>query len=158
MGRQSHKLEIDAVGRISREAILTVVHDATLADGRDPCASHKILVVDADPALLGLLEEWLAAPDLSLMAERPETDGADERSDVVIVDVPFPRRDGADVLRRVAARNPGVPVLALSSSFFSGVDANGAVARALGVAGVLPKPLTRHALVTAVDRLLQRSG
>lgn len=138
--------------------MLTVKHEATLADSKDRAASHRILVVDADPALLGLLEEWLAAQGCCVMAERPEAAGTDERADIVIVDVPFPRQSGAAVLKRVVDRNPGVPVLALSSSFFPEVDASGTVARAMGVAGVLPKPLTRHALVTVVDRLLQGSG
>ena len=46
-------------------------------------------------------------------------------------------------------------MIALSSNFFPGVESTGAVARELGVAAVLPKPVTREALVAAVRRVLQ---
>jgi len=38
--------------------------------------------------------------------------------------------------------------------FFSGVECRGAVARALGVASVLPKPVTHDALIGAIRPLL----
>jgi CheY-like chemotaxis protein len=50
------------------------------------------------------------------------------------------------------------PVVALSSNFFARVEANGAVARALGVDAVLPKPLAREALIAAVRTLVPRPG
>lgn len=113
----------------------------------------KILVVDADPALLGLLGEWLA--DLAEVTPR-RSDAADDGADcdLVVVDVPFPRQGESNPLRRLADRHPDTPVLALSSTFFNGIDAHGAVARSLGVGGVLPKPVGREALLAAVRRLL----
>jgi CheY-like chemotaxis protein len=105
----------------------------------------EILLVDADPALRGLLEEWLQP-----QGHRVVEAGA---ADLVVVDIPHPRRDGLEVLQRVAREHPRAPRLVLSSSFFPGVDCGGAVAHSLGVAGVLPKPLTREALLAAVQRL-----
>jgi len=116
-------------------------------------SAPRVLVVDADPALLGLLEEWLEERGLSVVA-----DGTDEAAgnafDLAVVDVPFPRHRILGQLKGVAERHPGVPILALSSSFFAGVAGTGLVASALGVAGVLPKPLSREALVAAVARVL----
>lgn len=109
-----------------------------------------ILVLDADPALLGLLREWLG--DFGDVATGPG--GATADCDLVVVDVPYPRQGESNPLRHLAAAHPGRPVLALSPTFFAGIDAHGAVARSLGVAGVLPKPVTREALVAAVRRLL----
>jgi len=122
----------------------------------DPAESQppRVLVVDADPALLALLDEWLADHGCSVVHERDAGDSTQDDYDLVVVDVPFPRQGGSDVLRRVAKGNPGAPVLALSSSFFAGIDASGTIARTLGVAGVLAKPVTRDALIAAVDRLL----
>ena len=57
-------------------------------------------------------------------------------------------------MTQLAARHPGKPLVALSSNFFAGVEANGAVARALGAKAVLPKPLTREALLGALRKLL----
>jgi CheY-like chemotaxis protein len=118
-----------------------------------PC---RVRVVDADDVLFELIAEWLAAAGHGVI---PESGGADCANgiDLVIVDVPFPRQGGLEPLRRLAAEHPRTPILALSSTFFSGVGGNEAVARALGVAGVLPKPLKREALIAAVEDLLARS-
>jgi CheY-like chemotaxis protein len=114
--------------------------------------SSRILVVDADPALLGLLEEWLGEQGCLVVAEGgdPQHDGFD----LAVVDIPFPRQGGTNVLKRIASEHPGTPVFALSSSFFARIESCGAVARTLGVARVLPKPLARDALVAAVRKLL----
>jgi hypothetical protein len=58
------------------------------------------------------------------------------------------------LVKQLGARHPGKPLVALSSNFFARVEANGAVARSLGVDAVLPKPLTRAALIGALKDLL----
>ena len=120
-------------------------------------SAPRVLVVDADPALLGLLEEWLAERGCRVFDEDSVEAGAND-FDLAIVDVPFPRQRVLSQLKGVADRHPGVPILALSSTFFAGVAGAGLVARTLGVAGALPKPLARDALVEAVDRLLDAGG
>jgi DNA-binding response OmpR family regulator len=124
-------------------------------NAREP--ARRVLVVDADPALLALLDEWLADHGCEVVHERRGDDAAQDDFDLVVVDIPFPRNGGSDVLKRVAHGNPGAPILALSSSFFAGIESTGAIARTLGVASVLPKPVTRAALIDAVDRLLPRA-
>jgi DNA-binding response OmpR family regulator len=114
-------------------------------------ARPRILVVDSDRPLLGLLEEWLGAAGCAVESE---PDGG--RFALVIVDLPHPRRGGAELLRRLAQENPGAPIIALSSTFFSGIESTGGVARTLGVACVLPKPVGRESLITAVRSLLRR--
>lgn len=105
----------------------------------------RVLLIDADPALRGLVEEWLAEEDWSLVDDDP---------DVVLVDLPAPREHGSARMQRISNAHPRAPVVALSSSFFDGIEANGAIARALGVASVLPKPLTRDALLAALRRAM----
>ena len=109
----------------------------------------RILIVDADPALCGLLEEWLAEEGCQVVDHDP---------DLVVVDLPLSREEGASLLRQHAARHPGKPLVALSSNVFAGVETNGAVARALGVHAVLPKPLARQALIETLHRLLPTLG
>jgi len=136
-------------------------------DGLEPCAAadasraasaggaaRHVLVVEDDRALLGLLDEWLAELGCRVVPERAGSDVAATHYDLIIVDVPFPRQGGHALLQRVAKDYPKSPILALSSSFFSGIDNRGGVARALGVAYALPKPVKRDALITAVKSLL----
>jgi len=116
-----------------------------------PDSAPRILVVDADPALLGLIEAWLSEQGCRVVEEG---ESVQDGFHLAVVDVPFPRKGGTDVIKRIAKQHPGMPVLALSSSFFARVESDGAVARALGVAGVLAKPVSRDALLAAVHRLL----
>lgn len=116
----------------------------------------RILVVDADATLFALLTEWLGACGCVLEQMRAgEVFEPECRSDVVIVDVAFPRHGGAEAIRRAARARPGTPIIVLSSSFFAGIEPTGAVARSLGVDAVLPKPLKREALHDAVERIVR---
>ena len=109
----------------------------------------RILVVDTDPALQGLLEEWLSDLGCRVVSDEPQ---------LIVVDLHQPRQRGGDAVKQLRARYPGTAVVALSSTFFAGVEANGPVARALGVEAVLPKPIAREALVGALRRLLPQLG
>jgi CheY-like chemotaxis protein len=123
---------------------------------RDAAAhAARVLVIGPDEALLGLLEEWLDGAGWRVAAGSESPGG---HFDAIIVDLPFSREDGARQLRLVAARHPATPVLALSSNFFAGVGAAGAVARSLGVARVLPKPVAQEALLRAVDTVLEAAA
>lgn len=115
--------------------------------------AETIMVVDADADLLALLREWLGSCGFSVIDEITRDDDA-RNIDLIVVDVPFPRKGGLDVLTRLRAEYPGVPVLALSSHFFGGTESNGALAQALAVARVLPKPVTRELMVGTIERLL----
>src|SRR5262245_3345433 len=119
----------------------------------------RILVVDTDHALLGLIEEWVGVCNCVVESDQDRRTRAGEEKDpyaLLIVDVPHPRRGGIELLQRLAGEHPGTPIIALSSTFFSGIESNGGVARTLGVACVLPKPVARESLVTAVRSLLRR--
>src|SRR5262245_22229953 len=105
----------------------------------------RILVVDADPALHDLLAEWVGDLGCRIVEDEPHA---------ILVDLHLPRQAGAGVARELRARFPGTPLIAMSSNFFAGVEANGAVARTLGVEAVLPKPLTHEALVAALRKVL----
>ena len=130
-------------------------------------ATPAVLVLGADAATFGLLREWLSEAGYAVAAAlgdaapaagpaTPTVSCRDGRYDLVIVDVPYPRALRAEPQRRLAAIADGAPVLALSATFHSNVERSGEVARSLGVAGVLPKPLRRDALVSAVHHLSRR--
>ena len=113
----------------------------------------RILVVDADPALHGLLEQWLAEEACRVFQDNPDP-VPHLIPHLILIDMHRPRQGGAEIVKRLGARYRGTPLVALSSNFFTGVEANGPVARALGVDAVLPKPLTREALLRTLRRLL----
>jgi DNA-binding NarL/FixJ family response regulator len=119
-------------------------HPVPTAPLRRPC----IVLSGADAALGALLAEWLG--ELADLQLAPDPPAAVPAADLHIVDVPFPRR--ADAAADTPAR--AVPVLMLSATFLGAIDCHGPVAAALGVDGVLPKPVAREALLAAVRRLL----
>lgn len=121
----------------------------------DP-ALRRVRLIDADPTWRDLIGQWLASMDCALVAEPAGDDDPPPVADLVIVDVPFPRCGGVDLVRRIASLHPATPILALSTNFFSGIECCGPVARTLGVDCVLPKPANREALARAVQRVLPR--
>lgn len=117
-------------------------------------ASALIRIIGADCATYDLLTEWLTSAGFAV-ADGGGTDPAVRSPAVLaIIDVPFTRHGGHELVQRVAAQYPGIRMLALSPTFFSNVSCGGNCARALGVDGVLPKPIAREALIDTVRNLL----
>lgn len=114
--------------------------------GTADALAPRVLAVDVDGPLLGLLEQWLEGCEVLASPGGGPVD-------LVIADLPYPRQAG-ERLQALAAAHPGVPILALSSSFLGEIPGGGALARSLGVAGALAKPVTQAALLAAVRRLL----
>jgi CheY-like chemotaxis protein len=131
---------------------------AALSPPASTTPARRVLVVDADRALFGLIREWLSAEGCVVLAPGGAATEPAEAFDLVIVDVPYPRDCGVDSISRLSKRHPMTPILALSSTFFARIECCGPVARALGVACVLPTPVTRQALVDAVRRVLPATG
>lgn len=114
----------------------------------------RICVIDADNDWRLLLEQWLRAMGCEVVANPGIDAAAAPAVDLVIVDLPFPRQGGVDLVKRISSRHPATPIVALSTNFFSRIECCGPVARDLGVDCVLPKPATREAIAAAVRRLL----
>lgn len=146
------------------------VEPATL----QPAASRarRVHVVDADPATFELIREWLVPEGWQVLEfDACNAGTADDAPSLAIVDLGFARHVGdargagdpsgaADArgavvpaLVRVRDALPGVPLLVMSPTIFDGVGCCGPCARQLGVAGVLPKPSSREALIAAVTNL-----
>lgn len=113
-----------------------------------------VLLLDLEPAMADLVDEWLARDGW-----RVQHDPA-HATDVglIVIDLPYPRQDGAARVRHLQRAWPGVPVLVLSSTFLPGVPVHGEVARQLGAAAVLASPVARDTLRGVVSQLLQRAG
>ena len=110
---------------------------------------QRILVVEPDDQILGLLERWLGEAGYAVFVD-PAGRGADP--DLVIIDVPDPL--GAEkVIESVRQTHAGA-ILLLSARFRQGMGSSSSVARQLGVRNVLPKPFTRDELLSAVSESL----
>lgn len=133
----------------------------TIEPGAEPDPAHSrgavVLLVDIEAAMAALIGEWLRGHGLTPLHTLP-ANGRLPPVALALVDLPFPRQGGTPALQALATRLPGTPVLALSPTFFTGVAADGSVARRLGVAAVLASPVARDTLLAAVDRLLGRSA
>lgn len=117
---------------------------------------RRILVVEPDDQILGLLDRWLGEAGYAVVVEdslmqSPATfDG--EVPDLVIIDVPEPL--GAEKIIESARQVHARPILLLSARFRRGMGSSTSVARQLGVRSVLPKPFTRDELLSAVGESL----
>jgi len=134
------------------------IDERHLRTASEPTGLPLIRVANTDGATLGLLREWLGAAGYCVLAERPGETTGQEAPLLTIVDVPFCRHGADEVLRRVGEQHPGKPILAMSATFFSTVRSDGACARRLGVAGVVPKPIAREKLLAAVEQLVHPNG
>ena len=119
---------------------------------------QRILVVEPDDQILGLLARWLGEAGYAVLVEtspRPTQD-AGSRVDphLVIIDVPDPL--GAEKIIESIRQVHSGAILLLSARFRQGMGSSSSVARQLGVRNVLPKPFTRDELLSAVGESLER--
>lgn len=113
--------------------------------------SHRVLVLDSDALTQSMISEWLDADGWQVV--EPAIDQAASDLSLVVVDLPFPRAGLFDALQSIRREYAGVPLIVISSTVFANVGCCGPCAESLGVAGVLPKPVSRETLIGAVRRL-----
>ena len=79
----------------------------------------RILVIEDDPAVLRMLDRGLSAAGLQVLTADNGEDGAmlanEEDVDLVLLDLGLPELSGHEVLARVRARRPSLPVLVLTA-------------------------------------------
>ena len=116
---------------------------------------QRILVVEPDNQILGLLERWLGEAGYAVVVEsslRPPQAGNGRDPHLVIIDVPEPL--GAEKIIESVRQVHAGAILLLSARFRQGMGSSSAVAHQLGVRNVLPKPFTRDELLSAVGESL----
>jgi DNA-binding response OmpR family regulator len=113
-----------------------------------------IAAYESDDLMYALLCEWLGGAG-HFVGDPTSTHGHQTPlADLVIVSVSGPKREIDLLMHCVRSVHPGTPIVALSSQARLGLSSNGALARQLGVARVMAKPLARRELVGAVDDIL----
>jgi two-component system response regulator AtoC len=119
----------------------------------------RVLVIEDDDAAREALCEYLHAAGF---VPRPARSGAEalaaseaEPPDAVLLDLVIPEPDGFEVLGRLHARDPSLPVVVMSA-----ISEAESVVRAmrLGAMDYLPKPFEVHELDLVLRRALDRPG
>ncbi len=119
----------------------------------------RVLVIEDDDAARDALCEYLRTAGWT---PRPARGGAEalaaaeaEPPDAVLLDLVIPEPDGFEVLDRLHARDPKLPVIVMS-----GLSEAESVVRAmrLGAIDYLPKPFEVHELELVLRRALDRPG
>lgn len=115
---------------------------------------RRVLVLDSDALTQSMIAEWLDADGWQVLEPMPDgADRAERDLSLVVLDLPFPRAGSMQALQAIRQDYPDVPLIVMSPTVFSNVGCSGACAEALGVDGILPKPVSRDVLLQAARRL-----
>ena len=118
---------------------------------------NRVLIIDDDEKLRKLLGEYLKDHGFHTTCL---ADGANvltvlstDRSDLVILDIMLPGKDGLEVLKEIR-RDHGLPVIMLTAR---GDDTDRIVGLELGADDYLPKPFNPRELLARMKAVLRRS-
>jgi two-component system OmpR family response regulator len=119
-------------------------------------ANARILVVDDDADLRGLIADFLRANglDVDSASGGAEMDAklAEAPADLVILDLMMPGEDGLSILRRL--RRPGGPAVIMLSAM--GEDTDRIIGLEVGADDYVPKPCNPRELLARVRAVLRR--
>ena len=120
--------------------------------------SARILVIDDDPGMRGLLLEVLSHAGHTIFIAADGREGTallDRRSiDLIITDVLMPNQDGIETMSKIRRSHPTLPIIVMTGGNQLGSDYYLRIAKALGAARVLPKPFHLDDLLRHVKELL----
>jgi CheY-like chemotaxis protein len=112
----------------------------------------KVLVVDDEPEVRQVLHEFLSSRgyDVTMAPGGAAALGIIEADtpDLVLLDVAMPDMDGVETLRRIAAIQPGLPVIMVTANADIGITSK---LLALGAVDYVPKPFDLDYLDQAVS-------
>jgi DNA-binding response OmpR family regulator len=121
-------------------------------------SDRRILVVDDDPDIRGLLRELLDRRGFSVLEARDGQEALravfDQRPDLVVLDVQMPGLDGWKTLERIRELSD-VPVVMLTARATELEKTRGLRA---GADDYVTKPFGRQELLARVEALLRRTG
>ena len=117
----------------------------------------KILLIDDDEKLAGLLGSYFERFDLDLVSALRPSDGIAkleaEKPDLVILDVMLPEQDGFEVCRTIR-KTSAVPIIMLTAR---GEVTDRIVGLEIGADDYLPKPFEPRELVVRIQNVLRRA-
>jgi two-component system, OmpR family, response regulator len=117
----------------------------------------KVLLIDDDVELVGMLKEYLDQEGFQVTVAHDGEQGAQYvlagKFDIIVLDVMMPKMNGIDALRLIR-KNSKVPVIMLTAK---GDDADRVQGLELGADDYVPKPCTPRELVARIRAILRRT-
>jgi two-component system response regulator CpxR len=118
----------------------------------------RVLIIDDDVALCGLLAERLTMEEFAIEAVHDGVRGLEralsEEHALIVLDLMLPGMGGLDVLRRLRAQS-SVPVLVLTAR---GEDVERILGLEIGADDYLPKPFNPRELIARIRAILRRTS
>jgi len=118
----------------------------------------KVLLVDDDALMRGLLAEWLSEAGYRVRQAENGSNALQmlrsESVSLMITDMDMPGRDGAQTVDEARRILSGLRIIAISGGNRTGTQNWAATALKLGAAKTLAKPFERQALLAAVEELI----
>ena len=119
----------------------------------------KILIIEDDESLRALMSRALRTRGFDVVVARDGGEGLAvwdrEHPDLVVTDLYMPNVDGIEAIMALRARQPGIPIVAVSGgdsrASFLALDSAGD----LGATVLLAKPFLPDQLFEAVEQALQ---
>jgi DNA-binding NtrC family response regulator len=119
-----------------------------------PDQTLDIVIYEEDHLTRNLLHEWLGEAGYRVHSGALREAKCACPADLVIASIYMPKQSGSRWVRDIQAAHPGVPLIAISGQFRSGLRAAGETAQSLGVQQVMAKPLVRVDLLSAVRDMI----
>ena len=118
----------------------------------------RILLVDDDDSFRHMLHEMLVRAGHEVR-EAPNGKVAlkldlEEVSDLIVLDLVMPEKEGLETMRELRKRRPSVKVIAISGGGRTNPSVNLATAMKLGAKRTLTKPFSRAEMLLAIDQVL----
>jgi DNA-binding response OmpR family regulator len=120
---------------------------------------HRVLVVDDDPTVSDVVRRYLEQAGCEVRLAADGAAGlasiADQRPDLVVLDLMMPGIDGLEVCRRIRHRLPDLPVIMLTAL---GEEADRVVGLEVGADDYVTKPFSPRELVLRIRSVLRRAS
>jgi len=120
--------------------------------------SHRILIVEDEPALLRGLKDTFEAQGYEVLAAQDGEAGLDlalnRKPDLLLLDIMLPRVNGYEICRAVRERGLEMPILMLTAK---GQEEDIVLGLNLGADDYISKPFRRGELIARVNAFLRRA-
>ncbi|MFA7257004.1 MAG: response regulator [Kiritimatiellales bacterium] len=117
-----------------------------------------ILVIDDDPAVLSLFEQFLESEGFSVALALNGLEGIlslkQQKPDLIITDIMMPEMDGLELLMEIKKHHPEIPVIAISGGMKIQPVNFLPQAKKFGARHIFSKPIALSELLAAVQELL----